>query len=144
MQDEIAAAITGALRTELIGTIVQETAETSIEAYDLYLVARQKIYTRDASEMKEASRLLDQALELDGEYAPALAQKALVLILLSDDVGSYGDIPAAEAFADARLLVDRAIAIDASLAEAHAVSGLIMSGENDTSNATRLPGSSTR
>ena len=134
VQDEITAAITGALRAELIGTIIQETAETSIEAYDLYLVARQKIYTRDPSEMKEASRLLDQALELDGEYAPALAQRALVQVLLSDGVGSYGDIPAAEAYADARLLVDRAIANDASLAEAHAVSGLIMGGERDASN----------
>ena len=134
VQDEIAAAITGALRTELIGTAVQDTAETLIEVYDLYLVARQKIYTRDIDEMKEASRLLDQALELDGEYAPALAQKALVLVLLSDGVGSYGDIPAAEAYAAARPLVDRAIAIDASLAEAHAVSGLIMGGEIGPSN----------
>jgi tetratricopeptide (TPR) repeat protein len=104
----------------------------------LYLIARQKIYTRDPNEMKEASRLLDQALEIDGEYAPALAQKALVLVLLSDAVGSYGDIPAAEAFADARLLVDRAIVIDASLAEAHAVSGLIMGGERDASNADEI------
>lgn len=134
VQDEIAAAITGALRTELIGAIAQETAETSIEVYDLYLVARQKIYTRDIDEMKEASRLLDQALELDGEYAPALAQKALAVVLLSDGVGSYGDIPAAEAYAAARPLVDRAIAIDASLAEAHAVSGLIMGGEIGPSN----------
>ncbi len=134
VQDEIAAAITGALRTELIGTNIQESAETSIEAYDLYLIARQKVYTRVTSEMTEASRLLDQALELDGEYAPALAQKALVLILLSDAVGSYGDIPAAEASADARVLADRAIAIDPSLAEAHAVSGLIMGGEQAASN----------
>ncbi len=138
VQDEIAAAITGALRTELIGTAVQETAQTSIAAYDLYLVARQKIYTRDINEMKEASRLLDQALALDGEYAPALAQKALVLVLLSDGVGSYGDIPVAEATAAARLLVDRAIAIDASLAEAHAVSGLIMGTENGKSNVDEI------
>ena len=138
VQDEIAAAITGALRTELIGTVAQETAETSIEAYDLYLVARQKIYTRDKDEMTEASRLLDRALTIDGEYAPALAQKALVLVLLSDAVGSYGEIPAAEADAAARLLVDRAIAIDPNLAEAHAVSGLIMGGETDTTNAEEI------
>jgi TolB-like protein len=138
VQDEIAAAITGALRTELIGTVAQETAETSIEAYDLYLVARQKIYTRDKNEMTEASRLLDRALAIDGEYAPALAQKALVLVLLSDAVGSYGEIPAAEADAAARLLVDRAIAIDPNLAEAHAVSGLIMGGETDTTNAEEI------
>ena len=138
VQDEIAAAITSALRTELIGTIAQETAETSIEVYDLYLVARQKIYTRDIDEMKEASRLLDQALENDADYAPALAQKALVTVLMSDGVGSYGEIPADEAYSAARLIVDRAIAIDPNLAEAHAVSGLIMGGEWDRSNEEEI------
>ena len=129
VQDEIAAAISGALRTEIVGTIVQETKQTSIEAYDLYLVARQKIYTRDKEKMEEASRLLDQALDIDGEYAPALAQKALVTFLLSDNVGSYGDIPEAEATAIARPLVDKAIALDERLAEAHAISALIMGSE---------------
>jgi TolB-like protein/tetratricopeptide (TPR) repeat protein len=138
VQDEIAASISGALRAELIGTEPLLVAETSIAAYDLYLVARQKIYTRDINEMKEASRLLDQALDLDGEYAPALAQKALALVLLSDGVGSYGEVPAAEAHAAARILVDRAIVIDAGLAEAFAVSGLIMSAENDTTNAEEI------
>ena len=138
VQDEIAAAITGALRTELIGTTVTETLETSIAAYDLYLVARQKLYTRNIDEMREASRLLDQALEIDSDYAPALAQKALALLLLSDGVGSYGDIPADEATAAARVLVDRSIAIDPNLAEAHAVSGLTMSTESHTTNAEEI------
>ena len=138
VQDEIAASISEALRTELIGTKTQQTAETAIEAYDLYLVARQKIYTRDKEEMTEASRLLDQALEIDSEYAPALAQKALALRLLSDGVGSYGDIPEAEADAIARPLVDKAIAIDATLAEAHAVSGLLMGSEKDSTNAEAI------
>jgi TolB-like protein/Tfp pilus assembly protein PilF len=138
VQDEIAAAISQALRSELIGTGTQQIAETAIAAYDLYLVARQKIYTRDINEMKDASRLLDQALKLDGEYAPALAQKALVTVLQSDGVGSYGEIPAGEAYTAARLLIDRAIAIDPVLAEAHAVSGLIMSGEDDASIAEEI------
>ena len=74
VQDEIAAAISAELRTELIGATAQATAETSIDVYDLYLVARQKIYTRTIDEMNEASRLLDQDLEIDPEYAPSLAQ----------------------------------------------------------------------
>jgi TolB-like protein len=134
VQDEIATSISGALRTELIGAEVQQVAETAIEAYDLYLVARQKIYTRDKEEMTEASRLLDSALEIDDEYAPALAQKALVMILLSDGIGSYGDIPEAEAVAIARPLVDKAIAIDAALAEAYAVSALVMESESGVAN----------
>ena len=138
VQDEIAASISGALRTELIGSETQQIAETAIDAYDLYLIARQKIYTRNKEEMTEASRLLDHALEIDSEYAPALAQKALVMILLSDGIGSYGDIPEAEAVAIARPLVDKAIAIDASLAEAHAVSALVMDSEKEPSNEQEI------
>jgi len=138
VQDEIAAAISGALRTELVATKVQETSETSIEAYDLYLVARQKIYSRDKEEMLEASRLLDKALDIDGEYAPALVQKALVTSLLSDGIGSYGDIPVAEANAIARPMIDKAIALDENLAEAYAVSGLLMNGEENTTPAQAI------
>jgi TolB-like protein/Flp pilus assembly protein TadD len=138
VQDEIAASISAVLRTELIGTVTQQIAETAIEAYDLYLIAKQKIYTRDKDEMTEASRLLDRALKIDSEYAPALAQKALALHLLSDNVGSYGDIPAAEADAAARILVDKAIAIDVTLAEAHAVSGLLMGSEENSTNAREI------
>ena len=116
MEDEIAEAISSEQRTDLVATKVQETSETSIEAYDLYLVARQKIYSRDKEEMLEASRLLDKALDIDSEYSPALVQKALVIHLLSDGIGSYGDIPEAEAVALARPLVDKAIALDDHLA----------------------------
>ena len=131
VQDEIAAAISKALQTELVGNSVQETNDTSIEAYDLYLVAKQKIYDRDKEEMTEASRLLDLALEIDGEFAPALAQKALVMILLSDGDGSYGDIPEAEAAVTSRAFIDKALALDEHLAEAHAISALIMESEKN-------------
>ena len=134
VQDEIAAKISEALQSELIGTApVHESSPTEIEAYDLYLIARQKIHTRDKPEMEDASRLLDRALEIDPGYAPALAQKALVSYLLSDQSGSYGDIPVAEAIALARPLVDRAIELDGRLAEAHAVSALLMEIEPDSS-----------
>jgi TolB-like protein len=138
VQDEIAASISGTLHTELVGTVTKQTAETSIAAYDLYLIARQKIYTRDKDEMTEASRLLDQALAIDSEYAPALAQKALVLQLLSDDVGSYGDIPIAESYALSRPLIDKALALDPNLAEAHAVLGLIMDADPDASVSMQI------
>lgn len=133
VQDEIATAISGALRTEIIGTATQQVAETSIEAYDLYLLARQKLYDRDKEEMEQAVRLLDQAIEIDREYAPALAQKALALILLSNGNGSYGDIPEAEAAIQARELVDKALALDSGLAEAHAISALVMESEKTAS-----------
>jgi TolB-like protein len=134
VQDEIAGKISTALQSELIGTAtVHEATPTQIEAYDLYLVARQKIHTRDKAEMEDASRLLDQALAIDPDYAPALAQKALAVYLLSDSSGSYGDIPVKQALAVSRPAVNRAIELDPTLAEAHAVSAILMQEETDFS-----------
>jgi TolB-like protein/Tfp pilus assembly protein PilF len=129
VQDEIAAAISEALRIELIGPQTQQVADMSMAAYDLYLVARQKLYERNKEEMEEGLLLLDQAIAIDNNYAPALAQKALALILLSDGGGSYGSIPEAEAAIEARVLIDKALALDPRLAEAHAISALTMESE---------------
>jgi len=124
VQDDIAEKISTALQSELIGTVaVREATPTQIEAFDLYLLARQNIHTRDKDKMTEALALLDQAIAIDPEYAPALAQKALATYLLSDSGGAYGDIPAADAIRIARPLLDKALQIDSRLAEAHAIIG---------------------
>jgi len=75
--------------------------------------------------MSEAIELLDQALEIDPDYAPALAQKALAINLMSDGPGAYGDIPEAVANAEGLKLIARALELDPELAEAHAILGLI-------------------
>ena len=131
VQDEIAGKISAALQSELIGTAaVLEVTPTEIEVYDLYLIARQKIHTRDKAEMEDASLLLDQALAIDPNYAPALAQKAMAVFLLSDNSGSYGDIPIEQAIGVSRPTINRAIELDPQLAEAHAVSALLMDAES--------------
>jgi TolB-like protein len=131
VQDDIAEKISTALQSELIGTVsVHEATPTQIEAFGVYLLARQNIHTRDKDKMIEAMTLLDQAIAIDPEYAPALAQKALVTYLLSDSSGAYGEMPAAKAISIARPLLDKALRIDSRLAEAHAISGLILSAEN--------------
>jgi tetratricopeptide (TPR) repeat protein len=126
VQDELAALIGEALHAELSGAdAIPAVTPTKLAAFDLYLVARQRIRTRNPELMFEAMEMLDEALELDPDYAPALAQRALAVYLLSDSPGAYGDIPEAQALAEARRLLDRALAIDPRLAEAHAVLGLI-------------------
>lgn len=128
VQDDIAREIGNALRSAILGDKASEAvAETSVDAYDRYLRARQWIHTRDRSLMEQASVLLDEAIAIDPAYAPALAQKALVMLLLSDGPGSYGDIPLAEAHRVARPLLDRALQLDSELAEAHAILGLLYS-----------------
>ena len=128
VQDDIAREIVTALRSTILGEQDMQTMETakqtSLEAYDKYLQARQWIHTRDRGLMERASLLLDEALAIDPDYAPALAQKALALLLLSNMPGAYGDIPSELALNMSRPLLDRAIEIDPELAEAHAVLGL--------------------
>jgi TolB-like protein/Flp pilus assembly protein TadD len=127
LQDEIAASIATAMLSEIIGTeSVATVARTDNETYELYLLARQRIHSRDPAEMSEATVMLDRALEIDPIYAPALTQKALVNYLMSDTLGSYGEIPFAEVMPVSMKLVEQALALDDSLAEAHAVKGLLL------------------
>ena len=97
VQDEIAQEISNALLSEIVGTESMVSTRTDTEAYELYLLARQRIHTRDIYRMREANNMLERVLDIDPLYAPALAQKALVTYLMSDNIGAYGDIPVAEA-----------------------------------------------
>jgi TolB-like protein/Tfp pilus assembly protein PilF len=127
VQDDIARQITAALKTELMGAeAVPDVPETDFRAYELYLEARQKIHLRGGVRLNEASALLDAALVIDPNYAPALAQKAMATALLSNAPGSYGDIPQEIAYAEANRYIDKALSLDPELAEAYAVRGLIL------------------
>ena len=126
VQDEIAQKISGALLTEIVGTEIEATAQTDTEAYELYLQARQRIHTRDIFNLREANTMLDRVLEIDQRFAPAHAQKALVMHLMSDALGAYGDIPMAESMPLSRQAVERALTLDDELPEAHAVNGLLL------------------
>lgn len=125
VQDEIAQEITNALLSEIVGTEPTATSRTDTEAYELYLLARQRIHTRDIYRMREANNMLERVLDIDPLYAPALAQKALVTYLMSDIIGAYGDIPSAEALPVSMRMVDQALALDDTLAEAYAIKGLL-------------------
>ncbi len=63
-------------------------------------------------------------MDLDPDYAPALAAAAQTALMLSDEAGSYGRTPLAEAVAEAEPLIERALTEDPKLAHAHAVQGL--------------------
>jgi TolB-like protein/Tfp pilus assembly protein PilF len=125
VQDDIAQEIATAMRAAIFGdSTVDKSTTTNVEAYEKYLQARQWISTRDRDLMERASILLDEALAIDSDYAPAMAQKALSLLLLSNSDGAYGDIPERVALEMSRPLLDRALDGDPDLAEAHAVLGL--------------------
>ena len=135
VQDDIAREIATALRSAILGDQpVEKSIPTPVEAYEKYLQARQWIHSRDRHLMEEASVLLEEALAIDANYAPALAQKALAIMLLSNSDGAYGDIPLDVALRESRPLLDKALELDPDLAEAHAILGLWYSNGSRTSS----------
>jgi TolB-like protein len=128
IQDEISAAIL----KELKATLLEGEAEaitstrTDSEAYDLYLLAKQRMYERTHLALLSAAELLDKAIAIDPKYAPAYAQRGIAANLLSDT--SYGDIPADQALAQSKLYLDKALELDPNLAEAWAGLGLFYNG----------------
>jgi TolB-like protein len=122
IQDEISAAILDQLKAHLIGGETATVARTDSQAYDLYLLASQRIYERNEASLQMASDLLDEAIRIDPNYAPAYAQLGIATLLLSEN--NYGSVPVAEANAKAKIQLDRALELDPQLAEAMAGLGL--------------------
>lgn len=121
IQDEIAGAIARSLEVTLTGQAVTG----DLAAYDLYLQARTLIHRRTVSGLKQARQLIDQALRLDPDYAPALAASAELWLLLADSPDSYGEVPPDQAYPAARAQLQRALALNPELADAHAAMGLL-------------------
>ena len=125
IQDEIANEILKQLRSQLLSDedlVVVEAKRTNPVVYDLYLRAKQRLYTRNSSEIKIAMDELDKAIQLDPEYAPAFAQRGVATMLMSEQ--QYGDIPDDEANRRGKRFVDQALSLDENLAEGLAALGL--------------------
>jgi len=125
IQDEIANEILKQLRSQLLADedlVVVEAKRTNPVVYDLYLRAKQRIYTRNSSEITIAMSELDKATQLDPEYAPAFAQRGVAVMLMSEQ--QYGDIPHDESNRRGKRFVDQALSLDENLAEAWAALGL--------------------
>jgi TolB-like protein len=134
IQDEIANEILKQLKSQLLatGTRVADVQETTPEVYALYLKAKQRIYTRVPSEIETAVSELDRAIDIDPAYAPVYAQRGIATMILSEQ--QYGTIPHDEATRRGKRFVDKALELDADLAEGLAALGLYYSnvpGEYD-------------
>lgn len=124
IQDEIANEILKQLTAQLVGgdESPAEAMRTTPEVYDLYLRAKQRIYTRDRDEIRAAIEELDKAIRLDDKYAPAYAQRGIATMLSSDQ--QYGSIPHQEARRRGKRYVDEALRLGPESAEAWAGLGL--------------------
>jgi len=121
VQDEIAAAIGDALKIELaLGggdtSLPMAISAASASAYDAYLQGRELVSNRD--DIEGAVRLLERAVQLDDNFAPAHAQLAIAISLLSG-------VSLSEKIRRAVPHLDRALTIEPDLAEAHGGKALL-------------------
>ena len=126
VQDEISAAIVGALKEHLglqVEAVPPAITAANIEAHAAYLRGRYLVVQRTRATIERAVREYEKALMLDPDFALAHAELAMATLLLNRNL--YGDLPVAEAIAKAALHADRARALDPNLAEAHAAAGRV-------------------
>jgi len=135
LQDEISQAIVKALKLKLLPEekkAIEQRGTDTVEAYNLFLMAWQYYVTGlegDARRAESIIRLCTGAVEIDPNYARAWALMALGQMILRFVNGRPGE--------DGLVAADRALALDANLAEAHAVRARIFSetGRYDEASA---------
>lgn len=128
VQNEIAAAVAQQLGARIAPRANPHLA-TRPEVYDRYLQARGLTRDRRTAALEEARRLLQEAVRLDPDYAPAFAALSQATMLLADHPTSYGDIPIPQAQTEARRYARRALELAPDLGEAYAAYGLISLGD---------------
>ena len=127
VQDEISQAIVAALKLKLLPeekSAITRRGTANADAYNLYLKARQGWIggNNDRHSLEEVARLARRAVEIDPHYALAWAQLAMAHSALHFRHGLAADEGLAAA--------ERALALDANLAEAHAVRARFLSGND--------------
>lgn len=126
VQDDLGKAIATQVQANLTPQRESELSETRAvnpEAYDLYLRARYYWNKRTPEGIKESIGYYRQATDRDPNFAMAYAALADAYNL-SNIIGPYS---AKESLPLAKAAAEKAIQLDASLAEAHAALGMAMS-----------------
>jgi TolB-like protein/Tfp pilus assembly protein PilF len=120
VQAELASAIVNAVIPAARGAIDERPPPptTDLSAYDLYLLARAQLAIRTPETQHKSLELMNQAIEIDPNFALAHAHRAASLLLLRN----FGD-PTPEQSADwlreAEVSTHRALALGPGLSEAH-------------------------
>jgi TolB-like protein/Tfp pilus assembly protein PilF len=125
VQSDVSGEIASELHTTLIPAdqfVAADVPTENIRAYSLYTSARDNLHLRRLDSLEEARVELEQALELDPEYAEAWVALAETVILLS---ANHQVIPRDDAFDLAEEYVNTAIDLNPDLSEAFAALGLL-------------------
>ncbi len=120
VQAELANAIVSAIIPAARGAVPEHPAPptTDLSAYDLYLLARAQLAVRTPKNQRKSLELMDQAVQIDPNFALAHAHRAASLLLLR----MYDDTTPEQRDAwlrEAEVSVHRALALDPNLSEAH-------------------------
>ena len=134
IQDEICQAIVERLRLRLAAdrSCLKHHTE-NLEAYTLYLKGRYHLnkWTRDG--LAKSKEYYEQAIALDPDYA--LAWNGLALYHFS--IGFLGYLRPSEAYALCRTATRKALELDETLAEGHAMMGVLHVTKYDWKGAER-------
>ena len=117
VQDEIASAAAGTLRLKLLGNTGQPLASTlrseNPDAYQAYLQGKYfAARGQDREDLNKALSYIEQAIQLDPNYAAAWAQRSQVL----ETMAAYSFIESSQGFRRARESAEKAISLDPDLA----------------------------
>jgi len=118
VQEDIARAITSALRVRLAGradSALSHRPTGDLEAYDLYLKGRFAWNQRTEVSLPQAARYFEQAVARDSLLSRAWAGLAETYVLLP----AYASMSPMAAWPRAKAAAQRAIALDSSSAEAY-------------------------
>jgi TolB-like protein/cytochrome c-type biogenesis protein CcmH/NrfG len=121
VQDEISAAVAGALKVTLEGGQAPRAPESTEKAYNAYLQGRYFEGRRTRADLEKAAGYFEQALRIDPRYARAWVGLSAVHRGQAD----WGYVPLAEGYRKARKEAEKALELDPNMAEAHVRMGWI-------------------
>lgn len=134
IQRDIAEAIATNLSVALTGQDQDEIERRpthNFDAYNAYLLGRQRMARRTSADLHEAEDFFRRAIGLDPAYAEAWAGLAEVIVLQHDYAGLERD----EMQAEAMPAIQRALGLQPQLARAHGVLGELRRSNNDMQGA---------
>ncbi len=144
VQDEIATAISAALKVKLALDVASGTAQptavipaANTQAYEAYLRGRRLIHRRGRESLEDAVRHLERALRLDERFAPAHAHLGIATSLLLESPQSYGTLSLEEVQRRATPHFERALELEPNLAEAHAGLALLTMNRGDLTSSIK-------
>ncbi len=125
IQDEIANSVAASLRGDVLSPREQQAVtrpQTGTAAYEYYLRGRQCLPRMTAVDLRKSAEMLDRAVALDANYAPAYVGLAMAHATLHEWFGAKD-----EDRVRAERASERALELAPDLAEAHVAHGCALS-----------------